>query len=412
VRRRGFEEVSWERALDEAEQLLRGAHGRIVTALSGSETVEQAYALAKLLRRGLASHTAVLPEEVSDALDAFRVPLSAIADARVVAVLGDAPVVERAPIVDLWIRQARRNGARIVDEPEGADILIWCGPGGDGGARVATLARQAGATGAFYLPETANARGVCDAWAAAADGEPSNPDPIGLLVVSGDEAAANPDVRALAEQAEHVLVLSMFHGLAAGWADLVLPGTSYLERDGTYVNLEGRVQRLRRTAIPPAPDELAWISKLAERFDVDVSPYPSAVFDELSAIAYGGIPFGVVGERAELPPPAAHVEVPASRPEGARPQSGLQLIRYRPLFSGPAVERTPELQFQRPQPEVELSEQDARTRGIRSGDDVTVRSNGTSVTLRARLNRELRAGVVRIAAEHAGDLQPSVELSK
>src|SRR6266571_1048297 len=57
VRRRGFEEVSWERALDEAERLLRDAGGRIVTALSGSETVEQAYALAKLLRQGLDAHT-------------------------------------------------------------------------------------------------------------------------------------------------------------------------------------------------------------------------------------------------------------------------------------------------------------------------------------------------------------------
>src|SRR6266699_6672732 len=72
VRRRGFEEVSWERALDEAERLLREAGGRIVTALSGSETVEQAYALGKLLRRGLGAHTAFFAEESSDALDAFR----------------------------------------------------------------------------------------------------------------------------------------------------------------------------------------------------------------------------------------------------------------------------------------------------------------------------------------------------
>jgi predicted molibdopterin-dependent oxidoreductase YjgC len=88
----------------------------------------------------------------------------------------------------------------------------------------------------------------------------------------------------------------------------------------------------------------------------------------------------------------------------------MRLIRYRALFSGPAVERTPELQFQRPQAEVELSEEDARARDIRPGDEVTVRSNGTSVTLRARLNRELRAGIVRIAEEHAGELQPNVEL--
>ena len=54
VRRRGFEEVSWERAIDEAERLLREADGRIVTALSGSETVEQAYALASSCARASA----------------------------------------------------------------------------------------------------------------------------------------------------------------------------------------------------------------------------------------------------------------------------------------------------------------------------------------------------------------------
>ena len=43
---------------------------------------------------------------------------------------------------------------------------------------------------------------------------------------------------------------------------------------------------------------------------------------------------------------------------------------------------------------------------------MSVRSNGTSVSLRARVTRELRSGVVRIADEHAGDLQPSVEVSK
>ena len=419
VRRRGFEEASWERALDEAERLLREADGHIVTALSGSETVEQAYALGKLLRRGLGAHTALFPEEMSDALDAFRVPLSAIRDADVVAVLGDAPVVEHAPIVELWIKEARRRGARVLYELDeeavrGADraILIWCGPGGHGGATVASLAQRLGANGAFYIPDTANGRGVCDAWSCSDDAESASPDPIGLLIVSGDEAAANPDVRALAEKAERVIVISMFQGLAAGWADLVLPGTSYLERDGSYVNLEGRIQRLRRTVIPPVPDELAWISKLAERFDVEVSPYPSLVFEEVSAIAFGGIPFGEIGERAPLPAPTGTndpIEVPADPSPEDR---GLRLVRYRPLFSGPAVDRVPQLEFQRPQPEAELSEQDARSRGIRNGEEITVRSNGTSVTLRARLSSELRPGVVRVPEDFAGDLQPSVEISK
>ena len=419
VRRRGFEEVSWERALDEAERLLREADGRIVTALSGSETVEQAYALGKLLRRGLGAHTAFFAEEMSDALDAFRVPLSAIRDADVVAVLGDGPVVERAPVVDLWIKEARRRGARVLydldeDAVRSAErtILIWCGHGGHGGATVAALAQQLGASGAFYIPDTANGRGVCDAWSCADDAESPSPDPVGLLIVSGDEAAANPDVRALAEKAERVIVISMFQGLAAGWADLLLPGTSYLERDGTYVNLEGRIQRLRRTVIPPVPDELAWISKLAERFEVELAPYPSLVFEEVSAIAFGGIPFGGIGDRAPLPAATAAtgaIEVPA---EPVSSEAGLRLVRYRPLFSGPAVDRVRELQFQRPQPEAELSEQDARSRGIRNGEEITVRSNGTSVKLRARLSRELRPGVVRVPEDFAGDLQPSVEVSK
>ncbi|HZC28470.1 MAG TPA: molybdopterin-dependent oxidoreductase, partial [Gaiellaceae bacterium] len=404
------------------EALLRAAHGRIVTALSGSETVEHAYALAKLLRQGLDSHTAVLPEESSDALDAVRLPLSALAEADVIAVLGDAPVVERAPIVELWLKLARRNGARVlyeldeeaVREAQRA-ILVWSGPLGQGGERVARLAQRLGAHGAFFLPETANGRGVCDAWAAGADAEPTNPDPIGLLVVSGDEAASNPAVRALAEQAERVIVISMFHGLAAGWADLVLPGTSYLERDGTYVNLEGRIQRLRRTVIPPAPDELAWIAKLGERFGVELSPYPSAVFEEVAAVAFGGIPFGEVGEFASLPSTEEPITATSETEPLQRPtadEGPLRLVRYRPLFAGPAVERVPELQFQRPLPELQLTERDARARGIRNGDSVTVSSNGTTVTLRARLTRELRDGVVRVADEHAGDLQPSVEVRK
>ena len=432
VRRRGFEPVSWEDALDEAERLLRAAEGRVVVALSGSETVEQAYALAKLLRRGLDSHQAVLPEEVTDTLDAYRLPLAAIQDAQVVVVLGDVPVQERAPIVDLWIRAARRNGARVLYELDRKAVreaervvLIWSGPGGRGGARVAELAEQLGLAGkqgcgAFHLPSTPNGRGIADAWAAASDEEAPEPGSIGLLLVSGDEAAENPNVRALAEHAESVLVVSMFHGLAAGWADLVLPGTSYLERDGTYVNLEGRLQRLRRAASPPGPDDLEWISQLAARFGVELAPYASVVFAEVSERCYGSLPFGEVGERAplrsyvEAPEHVEPAPIPEPVPEAEEESAGdgLRLVSYKPLFSGPAVERVPELQFQRPSREVELSPADAKGLGIRNGEEVVVSHNGTSVRLRARLARDLRAGVARVAEEHAAGLSGRVFVEK
>ena len=423
ARRRGFGSVSWDEALDEAERMIRAAGTRTVTALSGSETIEQAYALAQLLRRGVGAHSAVLPEEFDESLAAYRLPLSAIAAAQAVVLLGDEPVVERAPIVDLWIRQARRNGARILDAADKLDGLdrIVLIDSGDGGERIGRLAAKLGladkdGSGAFYLPETANGRGVVDAWAAASDDDPVDPEPIGLLIVSGDEAAANPNVRALAEHAEAVLAITMFQGVVVDWADLVLPGTSYLERDGTYVNLEGRLQRLRRSVIPPAPDELAWISKLAERFGVDVSPYPAVVFEELSGKCYGGISYADVGEHARLParPALSDVTSPSASPRASKEKSsgGLRLVRYRPLFSGPAVERVPEIQFQRPAPEVELSAKDARKLGIANGDEVVVGSNGSSRELRARLSGTLRPGTVRIAEEHAEGLQPQVEVSK
>ncbi len=436
---RRYEELSWDEALDEAEALLRAAQGKIVTALSGSETVEEAYALAKLLRRGLGAHSALLPEDVSPALDAFRLPLSAIAEAQLVVVLGDDPVAERAPVVDLWLRAARRAGAEVVTTEIGAPegglasareddlggrlraaeraVLIWSGPGGQGGALLASLAAELGfadrpGCGAFYLPETANGRGVADAWSAASDEDEGNPEPIGLLVVSGDEAAANPDVRALAEQAERVLAISMFRRPVAPWAHLVLPGTSYLERDGTYVNVEGRLQRLRRAVLPPCPDELAWLAKLAGRFGVELSPYPSQLFEEVSAVAYDGLAYGVVGEQAPLPGRVPMREAGEGGPARRKPAGkGLRLVTYRPLFSGPAVERIPELQFQRPEAEVELSPQDARRLKVEAGRTVSVRSNGTSVQLRARLNGKLVRGVARVAAEHARGLGTHVEVA-
>jgi NADH-quinone oxidoreductase subunit G len=417
VPRQGLEPISWDEALDEAEGLLRAAEGRIVTALSGSETVEIAHALGRLLREGLGSHHAVLPEEVSDALDAYRAPLSTIAAADLVVVLGRVPVEERAPVVELWIKQARRNGARVVyelDEQQvreaSSPVLVWCGPGGRGGATVAALAERLGVETAFHLPQTPNGRGIADAWAAASDEEGPSPEPIALLVVSGDEAASDPSVRALAESAETVIAITMYHGLSAGWADLILPGSGYLERDGTYVNLEGRLQRLRRASLPPVPDELAWLSRLAARVGVEIPPYASAVFEQLSSVAYGGLPFGEVGEPAPLrgyTQAEAHVEAPPLPEPGqpATPAGTLRLVCYRPLFSGSAVERIPELQFQRPGSTATLSRADARTRGIRDGDTVVVRHNGTSVELRARVRSDLQAGAVLVPEEHAGALR-------
>jgi anaerobic selenocysteine-containing dehydrogenase len=136
------------------------------------------------------------------------------------------------------------------------------------------------------------------------------------------------------------------------------------------------------------------------------------VFAEVSEKIFAGVPFGEVGERAPLGPRAP---LNGSRPQFADEKpvpggAGLRLVRYRPLFSGPAVERVPELQFQRPAPEIELSREDAERRGIANGADVVVSTNEVSVTLRAKVSRRLPAGLARVAREHAGDLGQHVEV--
>jgi len=421
IGQRRLEELSWDDALDRAEALLR--RGPVLLALSGSETVEQAEALSRLVRQGLGSDAVVLPEQASPAIDAHRAPLSSIRDAERVIVVGDEPVEDRAPVVALWIKAARRAGAEIVTvgavgtsattpgnaaeavralgEQVRGSVLIWSGPGGAGGETVAALAQELGAASAFYLPSTPNGRAVVEAWHAAGDGEPHQPDRIGTLLVSGDEAASDPAVQALAEQSDAVIAITLFADPVRGWADLVLPGTSYLERDGTIVNLEGRPQRLRRAVIPPTPDEVAWVAKLAGRFGVEIDPHArAATVDELASLP----------ARSE---PADHAPAAPKAPPARTAKGGpLKLVRYRALFSGPVVERVPELQFQRPEPEIELSVRDAEMRHISSGEEVVVRSNGTSVQMRARINRQLVDGAVRASEEHVRELEEAVEVSK
>jgi NADH-quinone oxidoreductase subunit G len=449
---RRYEELTPEEAVEEAERLLRGAEGRVVTVFSGSETVELAYALAKLLRQGVGAHSAVLSEETTNALDAFGLPLSAIGDAELAVVLGDEPVAERAPIVDLWLRAARRKGAEVVTIGlEGSDprppgtakkacreltegkselgrrlaesdraVVIWSGAGAGGGIELARLADSLGfadkeGCGAFYLPATPNGRGVADAWAAAADEDATSPEPIALLILSGDEAIANPDVRGLAEQARNVIAFATFRRPAAGWVDLILPASSYLERDGTMVNLEGRLQRLRRAVVPPFVDELSLISALGSRFGVDVPDTVPELWSELAELIYDSLEFALVAERAALPPRPPRQDLPdpdAAEQKPAKEEGGLVLVRYQSLFSGPAVERVPQLEFQRPRPEVELSPAEASNKGIAAGDLVRLRSGRASVRLAARINPDLVAGVARAPAEHVRQLGTRVEISR
>jgi NADH-quinone oxidoreductase subunit G len=269
MRRRGFDPVNLQEAADAAARGLRQANGSVVVAFSGGETVELATALARLVRSGLASNTAILPDDLDPAVDAFRAPLAAIRDADVCLVVGDEPIVDRAPIVDLWLRAARRAGAEVVTvNPAGtiavppgrapqvcADLLgdtapeelhdlsrrlrdagrvaiVWSGDDHDAGRRAAALAASlelGDGSGLYVLPRTPNGRGVAAAWRAAGAGrgdEPTGDEEAGALWVSGDEALYDPRVARLAERARFVVTTSMFMGAHTLAADVVVPRTS------------------------------------------------------------------------------------------------------------------------------------------------------------------------------------------
>ena len=351
--------MTHEEALDAAEAGLREADGSVVVAFSGGETVEQATALARIVREGLGSDTALLPDDWEGGLAAFRAPLSAIQDADVCLVLGDDPVIERAPVVDLWLRAARRRGAEVITLNPAGDVqvapgsapqvcaalrsgakvtaelketaervrgaariaLVWSEDDPTGGRHVGALASDlaetAGAHVAVYtLPRTPNGRGVAQAWYALGEGraDPPAEGDIGALIVSGDEAGSDPRVAELAARARFVLTTAMFQSDLTAWSHVVVPGTSYLEREGTFVNLEGRPQRLRRAVVPDGPDELEWLARLAERFGVAVDPW---------ACAHGRGAGRAAAQR--------RVCVDAARPAGGDRQGRRSGARARPL---------------------------------------------------------------------------------
>ena len=67
----------------------------------------------------------------------------------------------------------------------------------------------------------------------------------------------------------------------AAQADLVLPGATYAEKHGTYVNIEGRVQRGERAAFAPGDAREDWTIRALG--DLIGKPLPFGRFDQLRA---------------------------------------------------------------------------------------------------------------------------------
>ena len=114
-----------------------------------------------------------------------------------------------------------------------------------------------------------------------ADIEKAKPELVVLL--GADEVPAANFSRAFKVYVGH-------HGdKGAAAADLVLPGATYAEKHGTYVNIEGRVQRSERAAFAPGDAREDW-TILRALSDLIGKPLPFDRFDQLRAAMIAEVP--------------------------------------------------------------------------------------------------------------------------
>ena len=112
---------------------------------------------------------------------------------------------------------------------------------------------------------------------------------------------------AVFERLEFLAVVDTFLSPVAQVADVILPRANFAEKDGTFTNLERRVQRVRPAITVRNNDAMpeGWIfAELARRLDVDGLNYddPAQVMDEIASVApsYGGISYHRLAQETAL----------------------------------------------------------------------------------------------------------------
>lgn len=86
---------------------------------------------------------------------------------------------------------------------------------------------------------------------------------------------ADDDIDVSKLNGQQIVVYQGHHGdSAANFADVILPGAAYTEKNATYINLEGRVQKTRQAVFPPglAKEDSAVLLMLANKLSIKL-PY-------------------------------------------------------------------------------------------------------------------------------------------
>ncbi|WP_303977050.1 formate dehydrogenase subunit alpha [Dongia mobilis] len=256
---------------------------------------------------------------------------------------------------------------------------------------------------------------------------------MGIYIQGEDIAQSDPNtkhVTAGLEAMECVVVQDIFLNETANYAHVFLPGTTFLEKDGTFTNAERRINMVRQ-AIPPMPGYADWqvtmmlSNALGYRMDYT---HPSEIMDEIAHLTptFKGVSYQRLEEMGSIQwpcndaapngTPTMHIDrfvrglgrfmitefVPTEERVGPRFPLILTTGRILSQYNVGAQTRRTENVAWHPEDVLEIHAHDAEQRGIRDGDNVAVVSRVGETSLKAVISERMQPGVVYTTFHHVG----------
>ncbi|HTV32467.1 MAG TPA: formate dehydrogenase subunit alpha [Methylocella sp.] len=253
----------------------------------------------------------------------------------------------------------------------------------------------------------------------------------GIYIEGEDILQSDPDTHHVAAglaAMECVIVQDLFLNETANYAHVFLPGSSFLEKDGTFTNAERRVQRVRKM-MSPQNGYADWeiTVKLAQAMGVPMHyDHAGEILDEIAATtpSFAGISFAKLDEEGSVQWPC-NEQHPNGTPimhiggfakgkakllvteyvatdERAGPRYPLLLTTGRILSHynvGAQTRRTANVVWHE-EDRLEIHPHDAEQRGVHDGDWVKVASRAGETTLRALVTDRVAPGVVYTTFHH------------
>ncbi|MCG1053902.1 formate dehydrogenase subunit alpha [Mycetohabitans sp. B5] len=247
----------------------------------------------------------------------------------------------------------------------------------------------------------------------------------GLYCQGEDIVQSDPNtqhVAAALSSMECIVVQDIFLNETAKYAHVFLPGTSFLEKDGTFTNAERRISRVRQV-MPPLPGMADWqvTIKLAGKlgYAMDYS-HPSQIMDEIARLTptFHGVSYARLDELGSIQwpcneaapdgTPTMHVGtfvrgkgrfvitqfIPTREKVTRRFPLLLTTGRILSQYNVGAQTRRTDNSRWHEEDRLEIHPVDAEDRGIKSGDWVGIASRAGHTVLRAQVTTRMQPGVV------------------